>query len=267
MEFRILGALDVRSDGTRLDLGGLTRRAVLGYLLLHDNQVVAASRIREVLWPEGAPPTARKIVQNAVSALRKTLAHDTQVSDTVDAGAPVLLTQVPGYRLRVDPNTVDLNRFRLLAVQGSTALRAGAIDCARERLRAAIGMWSGAALADLVEAGLGWSELTALEDERLNAYEDCLEAELAGGRHREITPELEMLTATTPLREGFRRQYMLALYRSGRQAEALRVYQRSRAALVENLGIEPGRDLQRLLRLILAQDSSLQTAQLVRPTA
>ncbi|WP_067527635.1 AfsR/SARP family transcriptional regulator [Nocardia uniformis] len=262
MEFRVLGALDVRSDGTRLDLGGLTRRAVLGYLLLHDNQVVAASRIREALWPEGPPPTARKIVQNAVSALRKTLAHSNS-----DTGGPALLTQVPGYILRVDPTAVDLNHFRLLAGQGRTALRAGAIDCARERLRAAIGIWSGAALADLVEAGLGWSELTALEDERLNAYEDCLEAELADGRHREITPELELLTATAPLREGFHRQYMLALYRSGRQAEALRVYQRSRAALVEHLGIEPGRDLQRLLRLILAQDSSLQTAQLVRPTA
>ncbi|WP_067537569.1 AfsR/SARP family transcriptional regulator [Nocardia crassostreae] len=231
MEFRVLGALDIRSGGSRLDLGGLTRRAVLGYLLLHDNQ--------------------------AVSAIRKTLG---------DGDGAVLLTENPGYRLRVDPDAVDLNRFRRFAEQGRSALLAGAADPGRECLRAAVGMWSGAALADLVEAGIDWNELTALEDERLNVYEDCLEAELAVGRHREITPELEMLTATAPLREGFHRQYMLALYRSGRQAEALRVYHRSRATLVEHLGIEPGRDLRRLHRLILAQDSCLQSRQF-RPTA
>ncbi|MFC9993818.1 BTAD domain-containing putative transcriptional regulator [Nocardia sp. NPDC127526] len=261
MEFRVLGALDIRSGGSRLDLGGLTRRAVLGYLLLHDNQAVAASRIQTALWPDRPPPTARKIVQNAVSAIRKTLAHgDSELERAV------LLTENPGYRLRVDPNAVDLNRFRRLAEQGRTAVQAGAAEPGRERLRAAVGMWSGTALADLVEAGIDWSELTALEDERLNVHEDCLEAELAVGRHREITPELEMLTATAPLREGFHRQYMLALYRSGRQAEALRVYHRSRAVLVEHLGIEPGRELRLLHRLILAQDSCLQSRQF-RPTA
>ena len=251
MEFCVLGALGISANGAGIDLGGVTRRAVLGYLLLHANQVVPASRIRDALWHEDPPPSARKIVQNAVSAIRKALAHDTGQSAK-------LLTQVPGYRLLVDPDAVDLHRFRKLTRIGRVELDAGAVARGRLHLREAIGMWSGNALADLVENGILWSELTAIEDERLNAYEDCLDAELACGRHSEITPELELLTTRAPLREGFYRQYMLALYRSGRQADALNVYHRSRAALVDNLGIEQGRELQRLHHLILAQDSSLQ---------
>ncbi|WP_067464456.1 AfsR/SARP family transcriptional regulator [Nocardia amamiensis] len=258
MEFRMLGALEIRADGDRIVLGGITRRAVLGYLLLHDNQVVATSRIRDALWHGDPPPTARKIVQNAVSAIRKTLPDGD--------GAPRLLTEAPGYRLRVDPESIDLHRFRRSSRLGRAALAAGAAERGRVLLRAAVGMWSGDALADLVEGGMLWNELTALEDERLTVHEDCLEAELACGRHREITPELEMLTTTTPLREGFHRQYMLALYRSGRQADALAVYHRSRAALVDSLGIEPGRELQRLYQLILEQDFSLQ-ATAFRPPA
>ncbi|WP_433759402.1 AfsR/SARP family transcriptional regulator [Nocardia sp. CA-135398] len=248
MEFRILGALDISADGSEIDLGGVTRRAVLGYLLLHDNQVVPTSRIRDALWHGDPPPTARKIVQNAVSAIRKVLAGH----------SATLLTQLPGYRLDVDPETVDLHRFRKLTRLGRAELDAGAPARGRLHLREAIGMWSGNALADLVETGIAWSELTAIEDERLNTYEDCFDAELACGRHREITPELELLTTTAPLRESFHRQYMLALYRSGRQADALNVYHRSRSALVDTLGIEPGHELQRLHHLILTQDSSLQ---------
>ncbi|WP_433683233.1 AfsR/SARP family transcriptional regulator [Nocardia sp. CA-119907] len=251
MEFRVLGALDISAYGAEIDLGGVTRRAVLGYLLLHDNQVVPTSRIRDALWHGDPPPTARKIVQNAVSAIRKVFAHADGESATA------LLTQVPGYRLRVDPEAVDLYRFRKLARLGRAELDAGAPARGRLHLREAIGMWSGNALADLVENGILWSELTAIEDERLNAYEDCFDAELACGRHREITPELELLTTTAPLRESFHRQYMLALYRSGRQADALNVYHRSRTTLVDTLGIEPGHELQRLHHLILTQDSSL----------
>ncbi|MEV5839855.1 AfsR/SARP family transcriptional regulator [Nocardia sp. NPDC052112] len=249
MEFRILGALDISADGAEIDLGGVTRRAVLGYLLLHDNQVVPTSRIRDALWHSDPPPTARKIVQNAVSAIRKVLAGH---------AATTILTKVPGYRLNVDPDAVDLYRFRKLTKLGRAELDAGAPARGKNHLRAAISMWSGNALADLVESGIAWSELTAIEDERLNAYEDCFDAELACGRHREITPELELLTTTAPLRESFHRQYMLALYRSGRQADALNVYHRSRNTLVDTLGIEPGHELQRLHHLILTQDSSLQ---------
>lgn len=249
MQFRILGALDISADGTAIDLGGVTRRAVLGYLLLHENQVVPTSRIRDALWHGDPPPTARKIVQNAVSAIRKVLAGHSSTT---------LLTQAPGYRLHIDPEAVDLYRFRKLTRLGRAELDAGAPARGRLHLREAIGMWSGNALADLVESGIVWSELTAIEDERLNAYEDCFDAELACGRHREITPELELLTTTAPLRESFHRQYMLALYRSGRQADALNVYHRSRSTLVDTLGIEPGHDLQRLHHLILMQDSSLQ---------
>ncbi|MFD0363630.1 BTAD domain-containing putative transcriptional regulator [Nocardia sp. GCM10030253] len=257
MEFRVLGALDISANGCEIDLGGVTRRAVLGYLLLHDNKVVPTSRIRAALWHGDPPPTARKIVQNAVSAIRKVLAVEGEPASEPGLCSTALLTQLPGYRLRVDPESVDLHRFRTLTRLGRAELDAGAVARGRLHLREAIAMWSGNALADLVENGILWSELTAIEDERLNAYEDCFDAELACGRHREITPELELLTTTAPLREGFHRQYMLALYRSGRQGDALNVYHRSRAALVDTLGIEPGRELQRLHQQILAQDSSL----------
>lgn len=248
MQFSVLGVLDV-DDGQHVDLGGMTRRALLGYLLLHDNRIVPTSRIRTALWGDAAPPTAHKIVHNAVSALRKTFARG--------AMSPALLTEPTGYRLRVDPESIDLCRFRHLAELGRTAVAAGALDSGRRQLRAAVDLWSGNALADLVEHGFEWSELVALEDERWTAHEDCLDAELACGRHREITPELQVLTTTTPLREAFHRQYMLALYRSGRQAEALDAYQRSRAVLVRDLGIEPGPDLRRMHQLILRQDIRL----------
>ncbi|GAA5093937.1 AfsR/SARP family transcriptional regulator [Nocardia iowensis] len=261
MEFRILGALDVTAHGVQVDLGGLTRRAVLGYLLLHPNQVVPASQLRDALWHGDPPPTARKIVQNAISAIRKIIADRAQADP-----ATVLLTKVPGYLLEVDPDAVDLCRFRRLVEQGRAESAAGSPAAAQLSLRRALQLWHGNALADLAEAGILWRELTALADERLNAYEDCFDAELACGRHREITPELEILTAAAPLREGLCRQYMLALYRSGRQVDALGVYQRSRANLVDGLGIEPGRDLQRLHQMILTQDASLQTRKF-RPPA
>ncbi|MFC3961481.1 AfsR/SARP family transcriptional regulator [Nocardia jiangsuensis] len=250
MDFRVLGVLEVHANGRRIDLGGVTRRAVLGYLLLHHNQVVSANRLRQALWAGDPPSTARKIVQNSISTLRKTfLEHE---FDRVE-----LLTQTPGYVLRIDPEAVDLYRFRKLVRLGRRELEDGHPALARAYLRQALGMWSGSAMADLLEAGLGWNELSAIEDERLGAYEDCFDAELSCGLHRELTPELELLTTTAPQRESFCRQYMLALYRSGRQAEALNFYQSSRAALVADLGVEPGHDLQRLHHLILTQDSSL----------
>ncbi|MEV0251812.1 AfsR/SARP family transcriptional regulator [Nocardia sp. NPDC050712] len=252
MEFRILGELDVLDSGTQIRLGGVTRRAVLGYLLLHNNQVVPASQLREALWNDDPPATSRKIVQNAVSAIRKVLAcHES-------AAGAVLLTQDPGYLLRVDPDVVDLCLFRQLVQRGNAELASGEAELARVRFRQAIGMWRGRALSDLAEIGIRWSELTAIEDERLNAYEACFEAELASGRNREITPELKVLTAAVPARETFCKQYMLALYRSGRQADALEAYQRARGVLVERLGIEPRLDLQRLHQMILSQDPDLE---------
>jgi DNA-binding SARP family transcriptional activator len=253
MRFHLLGSLEVIEDDELVELGGGVQRAVLGYLLLHVNQVVPTSRILRALWDEHAPLTARKMVQNAVSGIRRTLA---------DSDAK-LHTHSPGYRLEVDPDAVDMHQFRLLVEDGRSAIEADSPVQGVELLRSALSLWRGRALADLVERGTMWSELAAVENERLLALEDCFDAELACGHHREITPELEILTESEPLRERLCQQFMLALYRSGRQVDALNVYRRTRMALVDGLGIEPGRDLQHLQHLILEHDSSIQAPLLV----
>lgn len=255
MRFHLLGSLEVIEDGEFVELGGGVQRAVLGYLLLHANQVVPTSRMLRALWDEHAPLTARKMVQNAVSGIRRTLAAHTEDVK--------LHTHSPGYRLQVDPDVVDMHHFRRLVEQGRAAIDAGSTQRGVGLLREALGLWRGRALADLVERGTMWSELAAVENERLLALEDCFDAELACGHHREITPELEILTEAEPLRERLCQQFMLALYRSGRQVDALNVYRRTRMALVDGLGIEPGRELQHLQHLILEHDSSIQAPMLV----
>lgn len=254
MEFFVLGSLEVTDGAARVDLGGVKQRAVLGYLLLHANQVVPNSRMLDALW-EGQPPsTARKMVQNAVSAIRRMLA-------AAEPGCSAeLVTHAPGYQLRVAEGDVDMYRFRSLVHKGRDAVASGAPVRGAHLLREALRLWRGRALADLVESGTAWSELSAIEDERLTALEDCFDAELRCARHREITPELEVLTAAEPLRERLCMQFMLALYRSGRQVDALNVYRRTRTALVEGLGIEPGPELQALQHRILDHHASIQVA-------
>lgn len=256
MRFRLLGSLEIEDDGVQVDLGGAVQRAVLGYLLLHANQVVPTSRMLSALWDGQPPSTARKMVQNAVSAIRRMLA----ARDTVGAA---LVTHPPGYQLRVDADLVDMHHFRRLVKAGRVEAATGNPLQGKLYLREALGFWRGRALADLVERGTSWSELAAIEDERLLAYEDCFDAELMCGRHREITPELEVLTEAEPVRERLCMQFMLALYRSGRQVDALNVYRRTRDALVDGLGIEPGRELQELQHLILEHHSSIQAPLLV----
>jgi len=187
-----------------------------------------------------------------VSGIRRTLAEDTR-----------LHTHSPGYRLQVDPEAVDMHQFRRLVEQGRAAIDTGSPRAGVDLLRSALDLWRGRALADLVERGTMWSELAAVENERLLALEDCFEAELACGHHREITPELEVLTEAEPLRERLCQQFMLALYRSGRQVDALTVYRRTRLALVDGLGIEPGPELQQLQQRILDHDRSIQAPLLV----
>jgi DNA-binding SARP family transcriptional activator len=252
MQFSVLGSTEVTAGGVQLELGGVKQRAILGYLVLHANKVVPTSQILQAMWEGNPPPTARKMVQNAVSAIRRMLASH------AGPETPTLRTHAPGYQLRIDPNTVDLYRFRALVLQGRAAITGGTPGHGVELLRNGLALWRGRALADLVETGICWSELAAIEDERLSALEDRLDAELACGRHREITPELEVLTATEPLRERLCLQFMLALYRSGRQADALRVYRRTREALIDGLGLEPGRELRELQQRILEHDAAIQ---------
>jgi DNA-binding SARP family transcriptional activator/class 3 adenylate cyclase len=254
MQFRLLGPMEVTADEQTVALGGTKQRATLGFLLLQANRVVATSRLLNALWGvEEAPTTARKILQNAVYGLRGVLA-----SHRGDAAeAPALLTQAPGYVLRVDPEQVDLHLFHKWVGLGRKKQAEGDATAAAALLREALALWRGPVLADLVEAGLDWPELAAVRSTRLDVIEDYFEAQLLCGAHYEILAELETLVQAEPLRERASAQLMLALYRCGRQADALNTYSHVRAALVENLGLEPGRGLQQLQQAILTQDPSL----------
>ncbi|MFC8145746.1 BTAD domain-containing putative transcriptional regulator [Streptomyces paradoxus] len=258
MQFRILGPLEVEPaggpPGSLVDLGGHRQRAVLAYLLLQANQVVSTSQLLSALWADdNAPMTARKILQNAVWKLRGVLSRPPRTEQS-----PELLTRAPGYLLRVPQQRVDLLDYQQRVTTGRAALAAGEVERARRSLGAALALWRGPVLSDLVEEGVCWPELTALQNRRLDVMEDHFEAALACGRHQLVLPELESLVAAEPLRERASGQLMVALYRCGRQAEALAVFGRVRTALVEGLGLEPGRELHRLQQAILTQDPTLE---------
>jgi DNA-binding SARP family transcriptional activator len=235
MEFRVLGPLEVVEDGQALPLGGTKQRALLACLVLRANQLVSTDRLVEELWPHGAPRTAAKTIQVYISKLRKEL------------GEGRLVTHPPGYVLRVDPSELDLARFEALLEEARRVDPRRAV----EPLREALALWRGPALADLAYEPFAQTEIARLEELRLAALEERIEADLATGRHAERVGELEALVADHPLRERLRGQLMLALYRSGRQAEALEVYQDARRTLVEELGLEPSVALQRLEKAIL----------------
>ena len=242
LEFRVLGPLEVWDDERALQLGGPKQRALLALLLLDAGRVVSTDRLIDVLWGEQPPPTAATSLQNLVSQLRKLL------------GADVLVTKPPGYRLEIQAEQLDLERFRRLvegARQAPPAERSS-------KLREAIALWHGAPLADLVYEDFAQNEVPRLEELRLVALEQLFEADLEVGRDAELVSELEALVAEHPLREGFRRHLMLALYRSGRQAEALQVYHEARRELVDQLGIEPSAALQQLHGAILRHDPQLE---------
>jgi DNA-binding SARP family transcriptional activator len=241
LEFRILGPLEVAADGTPLQLSGQKQRALLALLLLEPNRVVSTDRIIEALWGEHPPRTAPTSLQNFVSQLRKLLGPET------------LATKPPGYQLRLGPDQLDLARFGKLVQEA----RREPPEPRAEKLTEALGLWRGPPLADLGFEAFAQSEIARLEELRLAVTEDRIEAELEASRHAEIVGELESLADEHPLRERLRSQLMLALYRSGRQAEALQIYHDTRRILVEELGIEPSPDLQQLHGAILRQDPVL----------
>src|SRR6476620_7180884 len=232
-------------DGEPIALGGQKRRALLAVLLLDANRVVSRDRLIDALWGDEPPDTARNTLQVYVSQLRKLLPEG------------VLETAPAGYRLVVEADSVDLFEFIRLSEEGRTALGAGDAARAADTLRAALALWRGAALADLSWEPFAQSEIVRLEELRLAALEERIDADLALGRHGQLVAELERLVAEQPMRERFRAQLMLALYRSGRQADALAVYQRARKTFVDELGIEPSETLRKLERAILAHDPSL----------
>jgi DNA-binding SARP family transcriptional activator len=242
LEFRILGPLEVGANGTPLRLGGQKQRALLTFLLLRANDVVPAERLIEELWGDPAPRTAMTSLQNVVSQLRKVL------------GPEPLETRSPGYRLRIAPEQLDLTRFERLV---KSARGTKAAERARV-LTEALDLWRGAPLSDFVYERWAQDEIRRLDELRLAAVEERIDAELELDRSAELVPELERLVAENPQRERLRGQLMLALYRSGRQTEALQAYQDARRMLVDELGIEPGPELQRLNASILRQEAGLQ---------
>jgi DNA-binding SARP family transcriptional activator len=245
-EFRILGPLEVVDEDGPLRLGGPKQRATLAILLLNANRVVSIDRLADDLYAGAPPATAVTQVQRQISELRKALT------------SPALIeTRAPGYVIRLEPDGLDLARFERLAEDAGRALRRGEARQAAELFREALGLWRGEPLADLAGEPFAAVAVHRLEEIRLVALERRIEAELALGRHLELVAELETLVATEPLRERFRAQLMLALYRAGRQSEALDAYRAAREALVEELGIEPAPPLRELERAILTQDPSL----------
>jgi DNA-binding SARP family transcriptional activator len=250
MEFRILGPLEVRVGERVLPLSGVRQRTVLALLLLRAGEVVSSDRLIDELWGERPPPSGIDALQVYVSRLRKVLPEGTVV------------TEGRGYRLAVAGEQIDAGRFERMVGEGRAALAEGDPERSARLLREALDLWSGPALADFAYEPFAQGEIARLEELRVVALEERLESDLACGRSAELVGELQALVGAHPLRERLRGQLMRALYRSGRQAEALAAYQDARRALVDELGIEPSPALRDLERAILAQDPELSAAPL-----
>ena len=250
LEFRILGPLEVSDETGHVALGGPRQRGLLAILVLEAGRVVATDRLVDLLGGEEAPKTATASLQNAVGRLRRAL------------GADVLETRAPGYVLSVSPDQIDARRVERTLLEG----RRLSADERRERLQAALALWRGPALAEFAFDDFAQAEIRRLDELRLVVIEERIDADLELGRHGDVTSELESLVRDHPLRETFRRQLMLALYRAGRQAEALEVYQDARARFVDELGIEPGPELKRLQSEILRHEAGLVVSDAPVPT-
>jgi DNA-binding SARP family transcriptional activator len=253
MRFRVLGPLEVEADDGPVVLGGPKERLLLALLLARPNQVVPVEMLVRGLWGEQPPPTAVKTLQSHVKRLRRAL----EPARARGAAGQVLITRAPGYLLRVAPGALDAARFEELTAKAGRALADGAAGAAGSMLREALGLWRGQAFEEFLDSDVVVAGADRLGGLRLVAVEDRLEADMRLGRHRELVAELEGLVRDQPLRERLWAQLLLALYRAGRQADALLAYQRARSVLVEELGIDPGAELRRLHAAILAQDPGL----------
>jgi DNA-binding SARP family transcriptional activator len=245
IEFKILGPLEVTLDGRLLGLGGERQHALLALLLLRANEVVPSEWIVEELF-RGVARDPANALQVAVSRLRRSL------------GDGVLETRPRGYLLHAAPEEFDRTRFERLAEQGRLQLAAGESEGAAETLAEALKLWRGSPLQEVAVFDFAQAEIRRLDELRLTATMDRIDAELGLGRADELVPELERLVAERPLQERPRGQLMLALYRAGRQADALAVYRQTRELLRDELGLEPSRALQRLERAVLNQDAELE---------
>jgi DNA-binding SARP family transcriptional activator len=253
LRFGILGALEVERDGRRLALGGPRQRSLLALLLLQANAPVSQGQLITQLWGADASADAVNALQVQISRLRRRLGESLG-----DQSRRVLVTGPFGYLLRLEPGQLDAERFERLLRDGRRALAEGRPCRAAERLRHALTLWRGPALADLVDESFAQDEIRRLEDLRLQAQEARIEADLARGQHGAVIVELDRLVAQHPLRERPYGQLMLALYRCGRQADALAVYRRASDTLAAELGLAPSPALRRLEQAILQHDPSAQ---------
>jgi DNA-binding SARP family transcriptional activator len=245
LELRLLGPLEASVDGTLVALGPPKQRALLVQLAVHANEAVHGERLIDELWPEDPPASARHALQVYVSGLRKALGDPARIA-----------ARTSSYTLRLEAGELDLERFRSLATEARSRLAKDS-GVASALLREALSLWRGRALAGLDgEPGVR-DVVLELEDERLQATELRIDVELDEGRHAGVIPELERLLVEYPAREKLYGQLMLALYRSGRQSDALEVYQRARRRLLEELGLEPGPQLRALQAAVLRQDPAL----------
>jgi DNA-binding SARP family transcriptional activator len=248
INFRVLGPIEVTKDGRELPLGGRKQRVVLAILLLNANRVVPVDRLIAGVWGNDAPGHPLNTLQVYVSNLRRVLGPD-----RVEGEQRLLITQDPGYRIQVESHQLDMLQFLTAVGEGRRLLDESRYGEATNTLREALALWRGHALADLVDEPFAGGELAGLEESRLVALEARIEADLALGRAEEIVGELEGLVIDYPYRERLRGLLMLALYRCGRQAEALQVYQTARKILLNDLGVDPGPELREVERAILAQ--------------
>jgi YVTN family beta-propeller protein len=246
MEYRVLGPLEVRDGDRSIPLAGAKQRALLAVLLVNAGRLVSRDRLIDELWGGQPLETAVHSIHVYVSRLRKLLPPET------------LLTRPPGYLLELEPEELDARRFERLLTEGRKRLADGDAEHAARVLQEALALWRGPALAEFAFEPFARAEIGRLDELRLAAVEERLEADLALGRHADVVGELEALIAQNPRRERLRAQLMLALYRSGRQVEALEGYRAARRTLIDELGIEPSVELQRLERLILIQEKALE---------
>ena len=249
LAFGILGPLEVRLDGAAVRVGGPRQRALLGLLLCHANRVVSRDQLIEELLGDQSAATADRMLRVQVSRLRKALGDGN--------GEPRLQARPPGYLLRVEDGELDLHAFEQQIAAGRQALADGDPARAAGLLREAESLWRGRPLADLEFESFALLEVRRLETLRMQVVEDRIDAELALGRHAVVCPELEQLVTEHPLRERLRGQLMIALYRCGRQADALETYRAGRSLLVEELAVEPGPQLSKLQLAVLEQDPAL----------
>lgn len=250
IEFRLLGPFGAEFGGHLLALGGRRQRAILALLTIHAGKVLSTDHIADEIWAGHPPPSATRTVHAYVSRLRSALR-------VPEAGVDELVRREPGYVLAIDPMRVDAVRFERLVEGAAAAMDAGDPGRANEDLRDALELWRGEALADFAYDSFATTESRRLGGRRLQAVELRIDTDLALGRHAQVVAEIESLVEAYPLRERFWAQWMVALYRCGRQSDALSAYGRIRRMLADDLGLEPGEELRLLERQILEQSAEL----------